>query len=100
MYLGNAQGTIALTRVDGGVFDLFALDLAEFPNGNGMGGARPADGPFSIAFTGYRSDGRTVAAVRVADRGAFDSVLPTGAAGRRVGRAPRRRRSFIASPCR
>jgi hypothetical protein len=73
LYAGSAQDTITLTRGDGRAFAIFAIDLAELPNGAETGGPRPADGPFIITFTGHRSDGTTVIDVGTVDP--FPSIL-------------------------
>jgi hypothetical protein len=77
IYAGNSNARIELTRADGDVFSLVSIDLAEFPNGmqnpDGTVGARPADGPFTITFTGIRKNGRTVTTSALVQP--FDTIL-------------------------
>jgi hypothetical protein len=61
---GAGLSRIKLSRVDGGMFSLDSINLAELPNGqrldDGTVVALPALGPFSITFTGVTISGKTV----------------------------------------
>ena len=71
IYAGTALSHIELSRVDGGMFSLDSIDLAELPNGqmldDGTVIALPALGPFSITFTGLTISGQTVSATALID---------------------------------
>jgi hypothetical protein len=59
LYNGVAQGTIALTRGDGGEFSLLSMKLAALASTDQNG--RPIDtGPFDVTFTGHLATGGTV----------------------------------------
>ena len=48
-------GKIILSRIDGGLFDLISIDIAELPTIDGNG--QPVDfGSFDITFIGTRAD--------------------------------------------
>jgi PEP-CTERM motif len=68
---GTGQSLIELSRVDGGMFSLDSIDLAELPNGqrleDGTVVALPALGPFSITFTGITVSGKTVSTTAIVD---------------------------------
>jgi hypothetical protein len=74
---GTGLARIELSRVDGGMFSLDSIDLAELPNGqrldDGTSVALPALGPFSIVFTGITVSGKTVSTTAVVDP--FPSLL-------------------------
>lgn len=77
IYAGTALSHIELSRVDGGMFSLDSIDLAELPNGqmleDGRTVALPALGPFSITFTGVTVSGRTVSTTAIVNP--FPSLL-------------------------
>jgi hypothetical protein len=77
IYAGTALSHIELSRVDGGMFSLDSIDLAELPNGrmldDGTTVALPALGPFSITFTGLTVSGHTVSTTAIVDP--FSSLL-------------------------
>jgi PEP-CTERM motif len=77
IYAGTALSHIELSRVDGGMFSLDSIDLAELPNGqrleDGTVVALPALGPFSITFTGITVSGQTVSTTAVVNP--FPSLL-------------------------
>src|SRR5262245_48500055 len=55
----NAGGEISLSRLNGGLFDLLSIQLAELPAGDCCGGFLN-QGPTPVTFTGVKDNGKTV----------------------------------------